>query len=188
MKQGVTQQSDRHCEYVTSMEELEEPEGKIFDWDEAVPKILDLLHQLESANISFGSLVWKYDWERRDMLEDIQALRQMLREGITQSSLRISLVEKVMEAGPSEIISDLEAALRAERSRNWELSYHVRDVEEDKWKLQMRLRDSVPVAKGDNPLSRAKTAMELTLEMEVAELRELIRDPKRTGRGRSKSV
>lgn len=120
------------------------------------------------------------------MLEDIQSLRQMLREGITASSLSSSLVQKILEAGPRDIMSDLEAALRAERSKNWELSYHARDVEEDKLKLQMKLRDSVPATNVQNPLSKAKTAMELTLEMEVAELREMIRNPK--GRGRSKSV
>lgn len=156
------------------------------NWDEAVPRILALLRQLEEANADFGALVWEYVWERRDMLEDIQILRQILREGITEAALSSPQVQQALEAGPLEIIADLEAALRAERSKNWELSYRVRDVEEDVWKLQERLRNSVPATTAQDPLSNAKTAMELALEMEVAELREIIRNPK--GRGRSKSV
>lgn len=164
-----------------------EQEGKLLDWDEAAPRILELLAQLEDANIDFGSLVWENEWDRRDVFEEIQTLRQMLRDGITESSLGTSLVKKVMEAGPKEIMSDLEAALRRERSRNWELSYHIRDVEEDKLKLKNRLRESVPL-KNENPLSKAKTVMELELEVELAELRERLRDPKGHGRGRSKSM
>ncbi|KAK5658172.1 hypothetical protein OQA88_2145 [Cercophora sp. LCS_1] len=157
------------------------------DWDAAIPRILDLIRQLEAANIDFGALVWEYEWDMRDMLEEIQGLRQLLRQGITESSLASSHVKKSLEAGPREIISDLEAALRAERSKNWELSYYARDVEEDKWKLQMKLRDSIPAGGDRNPLSKAKTALEITLEAEIAELREAIRNPK-GGRGRAKSV
>lgn len=156
------------------------------NWDHAVPRILELLDQLEEAQAEFGALVWEYEWDRRDMLEDIHSMRQMLREGLVASSLFHSQVQRVLDADSKEIIADLEAALRAERSKNWELSYYARDVEEDRWKLQVRLRDSVPAQDGRNPLSKAKTAMERALETEVAELRESIRNPK--GRGRSKSV
>ncbi|KAK0716519.1 hypothetical protein B0T21DRAFT_375072 [Apiosordaria backusii] len=156
------------------------------NWDEAVPRILELLDQLEEANAEFGALVWEYDWERRDMLEDIQSMRQMLREGIVESSFFHSQIQRVLDADATEIISDLEAALRAERSKNWELSYYARDIEEDKWKLQVRMREIIPARDNLDPLSKAKTAMERALEMEIAELRETIRNPK--GRGRSKSV
>lgn len=156
------------------------------NWDAAVPRILELLDRLEEANIYFGSLVWEHDWEKRDLIEDIQSMRQMLREGLAESSLYHSQVRRVLDANAREVISNLEAALRAERSKNWELSYYARDIEEDKWKLQVKLRDSVPGQKDWNPLSRAKTAMERALEMEIAELTEKIRNPK--GRGRAKSV
>ncbi|KAK3988898.1 hypothetical protein QBC44DRAFT_397124 [Cladorrhinum sp. PSN332] len=156
------------------------------NWDEAVPRILELLDQLEEANAEFGAVVWEYDWERRDMLEDMLSMRQMLREGILELDIFHSQIQQVLDADAVEIISDLEAALRAERAKNWDLSYRVRDVAEDKWKLQLRLRDMVPANDGINPLSKAKTALERALEMEVTELRESIRNPK--GRGRSKSV
>ncbi|KAK4461465.1 hypothetical protein QBC42DRAFT_178484 [Cladorrhinum samala] len=156
------------------------------NWDGAVPRILELLDQLEEAQAEFGAMVWEYEWDRRDMLEDIHSMRQMLREGLVASSLFHSQVQRVLDADSKEIIADLEAALRAERSKNWELSYYARDVEEDRWKLQVRLRDSVPAQDGRNPLSKVKTAMERALEMEIAELRESMRNPK--GRGRSKSV
>ncbi|KAK4450534.1 hypothetical protein QBC34DRAFT_448182 [Podospora aff. communis PSN243] len=162
-------------------------EGTLHDWDAAVPRIQDLIYQLEKINADFGALVWEYEWDRRDMLEDIQSLRALLRDGISGSSIESSQVKRAMEAGPRGIIADLEAALRAERSKNWELSYHARDVEEDKWKLQVRLQNSVPVGDAQNPLSKAKTALELALELEVAELQEMIRNSS-GGRGGSKSV
>ncbi|KAK4161626.1 hypothetical protein QBC43DRAFT_323325 [Cladorrhinum sp. PSN259] len=155
-------------------------------WDKGVPQILQLLDQLEESNAEFGAVVWEYDWERRDMLEDLQSIRQILREGILHSSLYHSTVQRVLGADSREVISDLEAALRAERSKNWELAYYARDIEEDRWKLQVMLRSSVPVQDGLDPLSKAKTALERALELQIAELRESIRNPK--GRGRSKSV
>ncbi|KAK0665943.1 hypothetical protein QBC41DRAFT_399334 [Cercophora samala] len=156
------------------------------NWDEAVPRMLQLLDRLEQANAYFGALVWEHDWEKRDLIEDIQSMRQMLREGLAESSFYHSQVQRILDADTREIISDLEAALRAERSKNWELSYYARDIEEDKWKLQVSLRDSVPAQDKRNPLSKAKTAMEHALEMEIVELRERLRNTK--GRGRSKSV
>ncbi|KAK4203135.1 hypothetical protein QBC40DRAFT_167567, partial [Triangularia verruculosa] len=131
-------------------------------------------------------LAWRFDWEKRDLIEDLQSMRQLLREGLAESSLRHSLIRRALDAGTSKTISDLEAALRAERSKNWELCYYARDIEEDKWKLAARLRDSVPTQIGSNPLSKAKTVMYHALEMEMLGLREKARNLK--GRERSRSV
>ncbi|KAK4222935.1 hypothetical protein QBC38DRAFT_488750 [Podospora fimiseda] len=156
------------------------------NWDEAVPRILGLLDRLEAANAHFGGIIWQYDWDRRDMHEEIQVMRHLLREGIinlkSPSFVSVSTIPKVLDALDKEIILDLEEALRLERAKNWELSYYARDLEEDKWRLEVMMRDMrlEPSLGSKNAMFSnlvPKTALEKALEMEVAELKETIRNP-----------
>ena len=164
-------------------------DGDISTWvgdlDRRAARILTLLAKLGRAAERMGSLAWESEWDRTDLIEDVQSLRQMLRETIATGNPP-QRAREMLEAGVEQRIADLEVALRHERSRNWELEHRCRDLDEDVWNLQRQLRNSVPAGNvGTRPL-QLRTALETALQTRIAELERQIRNP--TGRGRSRSV
>lgn len=158
------------------------------DFDERMRRIYMLLHQLEQAIKRITSLAWEADYQRSDSLEEIQVLRQLLRDGIyfsDRDDMPSALIEAV-EASRDNVVTDLSAALLAEKAKNWELSYQCKDMDEDIWELSSKLRNSIiPMGNVTHPRWRQKTAMEQALEDKVVELEGKLRNPK--GRGRSAS-
>jgi len=151
-----------------------------------------LLSKLDQALVGLGSLAWELDYDRSDLVEDVQNLRQLLRETIAGKSdfhdphSRPRLLEDAMNVSLEERIADLELSLRMERSRNWELDYRCNDLAEEIGRLENQLRNTITVADSLRPPWQPRTAMERALEGRILDLQDQIRNPK--GRGRSSSM
>lgn len=144
--------------------------------------------RLEEETKNLTAIAWEQEYERRDLVEDMQSLQQLLRDNLALRKTEDLpwWLKSVLESETDEKIQRLEITLRAQRSRNWELTYYCRDLEEDLRKLEMQLQNSIPAADIEHPPWRPRTAMEEALAARIKELEAKIRNPK--GRGRSNSV
>ena len=149
--------------------------------EQRASKILALLKKLEQSIRDLMSVAWEQEYERRDMLEEMQGLNQLLQETIAM----IGPPELSQEAA-SALAKYLDERVLVEKSRNWELGYQCRDLQEDLLKLQLQLRSSVPVKDIAHPPWKERTAMEKAMADRIVELEDRLRNPK--GRGRSCSV
>jgi len=154
--------------------------------EEGLQRILHLLTRLEKAVEEISSLAWEAEWDRNDLLEDMQSLRQLLHERIPRRGQATTPPPpSEREADREARVRGLEVALRVERSRNWELRELCADHEETIGKYEMQLRNSVPVGDVRRLSRKPRTALEAELENEIMRLRIRIEYPARRGRSRS---
>ncbi|KAK0734067.1 hypothetical protein B0T26DRAFT_686936 [Lasiosphaeria miniovina] len=152
-----------------------------FDLERRASKILCLLAKLELSIRDIASIAWEVEYERRDLIEDIYGLDQLLKEAVS-----LMAPPELSSQAVTALGKYFDEALIKEKSKNWELEYQCRDLEEDLWKLQLQLRSSVPVEDITHPRWKPRTAMEKNLEDRIVELEDRLKHPK--GRARSNSV
>ncbi|KAK4186015.1 hypothetical protein QBC35DRAFT_502443 [Podospora australis] len=157
------------------------------DLNERAGRILALLSKLEQAASAITSLAWEREWERNDLLEDVQSLRQIIRETVARSSHNAlpSGAKGVIEAGIQEKMQDLETALKMEKSKSWELEEQCKDMGEDIGMLERQLRNSIAVGDVKSPPVLPRTALEKALQDRILELEDRMRNPMSRGRSRS---
>ena len=157
-----------------------------------------LLQHIDEA----GSELWEIEYQFKDVSEERDRLKTRLSQSITfedwaspDARMRSALQteEEAMILNLKKDIHkmnvrhrDLAEQLGQTISENWELSYKCRDLAGEVWRLKVQLRNSVPAGDAEMPSLKPKTALEVSLEAEIRQLKESSR--KEAGRGRSRSV
>ncbi|RYP18166.1 hypothetical protein DL765_004092 [Monosporascus sp. GIB2] len=193
---------ERRYRLVMEQSESGETSGNIVhDLDEGAARIMILLQKLENTVDGIIALTWESDYDRRDLLEDIQSLQRILKDNAILSELgdppawpRTETEVELEDPPPrprteTEVeleweIHKLETELRKRMSENWELKEQIKDLDEYIWNLEKHLRNDIPVGDIEHTPVRdlkRRTALEKALETKIMELEARIKNPK--GRG-----
>ncbi|KAL8387010.1 hypothetical protein RB595_010225 [Gaeumannomyces hyphopodioides] len=134
------------------------------------------------------SLAWEQDYRIRDLAEEVQRLRDALRDSIPVTD-RVNPPLKprtALEVVYERRVKAAERHVADLLPENWELHWRCRDLLEHVEWLEMQLRNDVSPGDVDWSSLEPKTALERSLKKKILELEGKIHNPK--GRGRSSSM
>lgn len=185
------------------VEDLQEPVTQTDELELQVHHIRGLFFRLKELLQIESSRAWEREYECRDLVEEVWRLQEQLGNSIPHADFvnlprrpRTGLEvahERTIENmrrntdDLRQIIFDLEKKCAELQSKNWELGYSCRDLANQVWRLEMKLRSSVSVGDMEHSPWKPRTALERELEDRIAELEAKIRNPEGS-RSRSRTM
>ncbi|KAK0703667.1 hypothetical protein B0T26DRAFT_757185 [Lasiosphaeria miniovina] len=135
--------------------------------------VLDQVSALEGIISRSISKSWEQEYRCKDLADEISRLKRQLRDSVPLGSRDGSSEAPVtaLEASLGERIIYLETRLARvverlgdEISRNWELEYRCKDLNENVLRLKTELRDCVRQSDVASPRLNPRAALERSLE------------------------